>query len=136
MPPLPRFSAIALSRANVQLGHICQLAATWHFVAPCNRQQTHRQRALRGLQRSVRAQQKGHVGRAQGISGGTRSPRVDSRQTFGEIQKGAAGERYEYSLIKSLTPRTAHALLQIETTKPVHVHTLREKKQKQLNVSN
>lgn len=57
------------------------------------RQSTHCQRTLRGLQRSLRAKQKGHVGRAQGISGGACASRIDCCQAAGEVQEGAAGER-------------------------------------------
>lgn len=58
-----------------------------------NRQPTHSQRSLSGIQRPLRPEQEGHVGRAEGVSGGACSSGVDSRQAIGEIQEGPAGER-------------------------------------------
>jgi len=58
-----------------------------------NRQPTHSQRSLGGLQRPLRPEQEGHVGRAEGVSGGACSSGVDSRQAAGEVQEGPAGER-------------------------------------------
>lgn len=50
-----------------------------------HRQPTHGERSLGGLQRPVCAEQKGHVGRAEGVSGGSGATGGDRRQTAGKV---------------------------------------------------
>lgn len=83
---IPLLSLSPLILSYLQL--LAARAVAWH------RQPTHCQRTLCGLQRSLRAEQKGHVGRAKGISGSASAPRVDCRQAAGEVQEGATGERW------------------------------------------
>lgn len=88
--PVPHPSALSLYPLFATLSYLQLLAAraaAWH------RQPTHCQRTLCGVQRSLRAEQKGHVGRAKGVSGSASAPRVDCRQAAGEVQEGATGER-------------------------------------------
>ncbi len=59
----------------------------------CVRQSSNRVRPLRGLLRPVRAEQEGHVGRAQGLPGGQSQTGGHRSKATGKVQKSPFGKR-------------------------------------------